>query len=176
MSPSRFRIRTLMIAVVVAALVSWVIRDPTLVIALIAMASVLLILAAVISHKFHDRYGPPPPLSPLSGRRWTHAKRLPCVITRRWALAVTAVALTAGAAARLAFLERRDYYRSIAAGHRVSAEYSVKGMTEAGAAADLANISLYRRKAEFHRELRRKYEAAARHPWLPLSPDPPEPK
>ncbi|HWE35692.1 MAG TPA: hypothetical protein VG406_03905 [Isosphaeraceae bacterium] len=32
------------------------------------------------------------------------------------------------------------------------------------------------RKAAFHRELAQKYEQAARHPWSPVAPDPPEPK
>jgi hypothetical protein len=30
--------------------------------------------------------------------------------------------------------------------------------------------------ASFHGELRRKYERAARYPWLPVAPDPPEPE
>jgi hypothetical protein len=33
-----------------------------------------------------------------------------------------------------------------------------------------------RRRSEYHRRLRRKYERAARYPWLPVAPDPPEPK
>jgi hypothetical protein len=30
--------------------------------------------------------------------------------------------------------------------------------------------------ANYHGRLRRKYERAARYPWLPIAPDPPEPK
>lgn len=30
-------------------------------------------------------------------------------------------------------------------------------------------------RAEHHELLARKYEQAARHPWLPVEPDPPEP-
>ena len=33
----------------------------------------------------------------------------------------------------------------------------------------------YRVRAAHHDALRRKYESAARHPWLPVPPDPPEP-
>src|SRR5689334_6607250 len=33
-----------------------------------------------------------------------------------------------------------------------------------------------RRKALWHEALARRYERAARRPWLPLAPDPPEPK
>ena len=33
-----------------------------------------------------------------------------------------------------------------------------------------------RQRAIYHAALRRKYERAARYPWLPVPPDPPEPK
>jgi hypothetical protein len=33
-----------------------------------------------------------------------------------------------------------------------------------------------KRRADYHAALRRKYERAARYPWLPVEPDPPEPK
>jgi hypothetical protein len=33
-----------------------------------------------------------------------------------------------------------------------------------------------RRRAEYHGLLRRKYDRAARHPWLPVEPVPPEPE
>ena len=32
------------------------------------------------------------------------------------------------------------------------------------------------RRAEYHARLREKYHAAARHPWLPVAPDPPVPE
>ena len=31
-------------------------------------------------------------------------------------------------------------------------------------------------RAAYHAEMRRKYERAARSPWLPVEPDPPEPR
>src|SRR5947209_518836 len=36
--------------------------------------------------------------------------------------------------------------------------------------------SLRRSKSTYHSALRAKYERAARYPWLPVAPDPPEPK
>ena len=32
------------------------------------------------------------------------------------------------------------------------------------------------RRAAYHASLKRKYERAARYPWLPVEPDPPPPK
>jgi hypothetical protein len=37
-------------------------------------------------------------------------------------------------------------------------------------------IMLYPRLAAYHAELRRKYEYAARYPWLSVEPDPPKPE
>jgi hypothetical protein len=37
-------------------------------------------------------------------------------------------------------------------------------------------IDLHDRRAEYFGRLARKYERAARYPWLPVPPDPPEPK
>jgi hypothetical protein len=39
-----------------------------------------------------------------------------------------------------------------------------------------ADTERYRMRAEYHNALDRKYEYAARHPWLPVSSDPPEPR
>jgi hypothetical protein len=36
--------------------------------------------------------------------------------------------------------------------------------------------SSWERKIDYHANLRRKYERAARYPWLPVAPDPPEPE
>lgn len=38
---------------------------------------------------------------------------------------------------------------------------------------DAANLRL---RADYHARLKRKYERATRYPWLPVAPDPPEPK
>ncbi len=34
----------------------------------------------------------------------------------------------------------------------------------------------YKQRAEFYSRLREKYDRAARYPWLPVAPDPPEPE
>jgi hypothetical protein len=34
----------------------------------------------------------------------------------------------------------------------------------------------YRRLADYHAQLRQKWETASSHPWEPVAPDPPEPK
>src|SRR5437870_1763631 len=36
--------------------------------------------------------------------------------------------------------------------------------------------SYWKRATAFHAEMSRKYSYAARHPWLPVEPDPPEPE
>jgi hypothetical protein len=40
---------------------------------------------------------------------------------------------------------------------------------------DMARVSQWSRRCDYFAALRRKYERAARYPWLPLSPDPAEP-
>jgi hypothetical protein len=37
-------------------------------------------------------------------------------------------------------------------------------------------LDLFSKGADYHASLRRKYEHASRHPWLPVEPDPTEPK
>ena len=36
--------------------------------------------------------------------------------------------------------------------------------------------ALWRPRADYHGTMRRKYERAARYPWLAVAPDPPEPQ
>ena len=38
------------------------------------------------------------------------------------------------------------------------------------------DVAYFRLRAGYYRALQRKYESAARRPWLPVPPDPPEPK
>jgi FtsZ-interacting cell division protein ZipA len=42
--------------------------------------------------------------------------------------------------------------------------------------ADKSEVALSRRRMDYHRDLAEKYERAARYPWLPVAPDPPEPE
>jgi hypothetical protein len=61
---------------------------------------------------------------------------------------------------------------------RVSARHSPaqpEGGRRAETARHRADAADYARKAEYREALVRKYETAARFPWLPVAPDPPEP-
>ncbi len=66
-------------------------------------------------------------------------------------------------------IQRSERFRWIAAGHR-------------GAVPMLPPIKPIGmpdkdwRLFEWHQSMARKYEYAARHPWLPVAPDPPEPR
>ncbi len=77
---------------------------------------------------------------------------------RRMLMAVAAVALLFGL-----LVERRQNFRGIAADHAsVIKPYAATGwITEA--------------QVMYHDEMRRKYEWAARHPWLLVAPDPSPP-
>jgi hypothetical protein len=60
-------------------------------------------------------------------------------------------------------------------------EFAISHFREAGNRASQAlrehgAASVERRKAAHHRIMRLKYERAARYSWLPVAPDPPEPK
>jgi hypothetical protein len=91
--------------------------------------------------------------------------------TRRWTLVIASVALLLGAE-RLA--ERRAYFlgRAEAEASRaddlingcmcLKEEYCVEGFPE--------------RLTAHYLSLARKYERAARRPWLPVEPDPPHPE
>jgi hypothetical protein len=45
-----------------------------------------------------------------------------------------------------------------------------------GEGGDSQRVARGEQMAAYHRELRAKYERAARYPWLPVEPDPPEPE
>ena len=66
-------------------------------------------------------------------------------------------------------------YREMAELHRRKSEEVVRGMYF-----DASGESYHREwpspNKEYHLLLKAKYENAAAHPWLPVSPDPPEPK
>jgi hypothetical protein len=70
---------------------------------------------------------------------------------------------------RAAFLAQAEVHRALADYLSVSEHYVLRpGDT---------HLSLTgRRRAEVEARLAAKYERAARHPWLPVAPDPPEPE
>jgi hypothetical protein len=95
--------------------------------------------------------------------------RLPRMTTRRWMIAVAGFGLAMGGAAyavRLA--HRRAYYHSLAVNLRM-AEQSCRSPSYRDAVQDLT-------AAKHLGQLAEKYERAARYPWLPVEPDPPEPE
>jgi hypothetical protein len=101
--------------------------------------------------------------------------RRPRWSVRRLILAVapSAPALGGGRGHRRA-MARRDEYRMRAFG-RAILEAVEKGEFEGGfPGARIAGPDL--RFAEDHAAMRRKYEDAAAFPWLPVPPDPPEPR
>lgn len=55
-----------------------------------------------------------------------------------------------------------------------------EGAIETSAARSVADgyrhwVDVYRKSAEYHAAMKAKYARLARHPWLPVEPDPPEP-
>ena len=86
---------------------------------------------------------------------------------RRMMIAVAIVGVTIGVLAvrRSAFLRRADHY------HRVSRSYiALQLPTPPGEFPDAS----YWRQIIWAGKMRAKYERAARYPWLPVAPDPPE--
>jgi hypothetical protein len=103
--------------------------------------------------------------------------------TRRWMVAVAVVALSvAGEQMR----RRAVRYRGLAERHakielvcrRTAARLPLMKPSDYGAFCGgmARNIRRSPRLAAYQADLRRKYEHAARYPWLPVEPDPPEPE
>ncbi len=94
--------------------------------------------------------------------------RLPLMTTRRWIVAVAVFALLFAASG----LGRSLHYQRIANVHF--------GMYEQLYAPDMHDPRPWairmQRRATYHLGLYIKYREAARFPWLPVEPDPPEPK
>jgi hypothetical protein len=123
--------------------------------------------------------------------------------TRRWMIAVAVVALPMGGYSlkRLhdGFMDRARYHAESATDcfeAENNAQKYIEGtdsllesIGEDGSAdrfdvsrlkadrADMArNVIEWKRLVAYHAAMARKYENAARHPWLPVEPDPPEPR
>jgi hypothetical protein len=80
---------------------------------------------------------------------------------------MVAVAIAGAFLAGLALGERREHYNLMARNHAAAGEYfrSIAGTSPTGFAARIA----------LRDELKRKWENAARYPWFPVTPDPPDP-
>jgi hypothetical protein len=90
--------------------------------------------------------------------------------TRRWMIAVAVVGLICAVSVFLK--ERRERFARIAWRHVHAVELS--HLVHGGPAAPQFLLRK-KRVMVWHKEMARKYEYAARYPWLPVEPDPPEP-
>ena len=109
--------------------------------------------------------------------------RLPRMTTRRWMLAVALVALSvSGEQMRRRAAQYRwqaERHANIESACRRTADLlpRMKPADWEGFCGQMARgIRNSPRLAAYHAVLRRKYEHAARYPWLPVERDPPEPK
>jgi hypothetical protein len=117
----------------------------------------------------------------------------PRMTTRRLIVVVAIVGSVLGAEAcrrRLASASARQHAkatmcRAIAETHKLSAELAMANRKLSEAFPEMANptadmddkmIARCRRLSAYYRDLEAKYDRAARYPWLPVAPDPPEPE
>jgi hypothetical protein len=83
---------------------------------------------------------------------------------------------------RTHFLERADDHSVYAVYYRRLVRIVADERTSPGGSDPREQFFLaeeedaWRRRADYHESLIVKYERAARYPWLPVAPDPPEPK
>jgi hypothetical protein len=112
--------------------------------------------------------------------------RLPRMTTRRWMIVVAVVSLLISGGLRLK--QRRDYFLSLARSHAQKMPSStaegkaLKSRFGSTSGMRGEEILFLRRdfdrmmdRADHHAGLVQKYHRAARYPWLPVEPDPPEP-
>jgi hypothetical protein len=118
--------------------------------------------------------------------------RLPRMTTRRWIIVVAVIGLMViglmlGSGVWLK--QRRDHFLLLAQSHQKEvASSTARGKalkSRFGRTSGMSNeeiMDLQRDydqmidRADHHASLARKYEQAARYPWLPVEPDPPEPE
>ncbi len=124
--------------------------------------------------------------------------RRPRMTISRWMTAVAIVAIALGVDR---MVRRAGRMRTRAAFHGREERQATEALSRPGAirgvAADLVHhrhrwdlggarfeetnelfdemFASEQRRADYHGAMRRKYERAARYPWLPVEPDPPEP-
>ena len=103
--------------------------------------------------------------------------RLPRMTTRRLLVAVAVVALVfAGEATRRRWECLASAYRGKAGRCEHVALVALHSSALEVARGNDSEMRKLKRIADHHVALARKYQHAARCPWLPVAPDPPEPK
>jgi hypothetical protein len=105
--------------------------------------------------------------------------RLPRMTTWRWMVAVAVVGLLMGAAiGGVRLKQRRDLFLALGTNHaQQEAHYGREMLIRVEPDTHLV-VQEYvcPGHVDYHARLARKYERAARYPWLPVEPDPPEPE
>ena len=114
----------------------------------------------------------------------------PRMTTRRWMIAVAMVGIVLGIVlgGGVWLKQRRDYFLSMARSHQKEVASSTaegKALRSRFGTSGMSNeeiMHLYRDfdrmmdRADHHAAMARKFERAARYPWLPVESDPPEPE
>jgi cytochrome c-type biogenesis protein CcmE len=104
--------------------------------------------------------------------------RVPKFRIRTLMIAVAVLGIALGGLAGLQRMDQRmQRFRALAQHHQHRG--LVNRLTVVGSVAHgdvKADTERYQIRAEYHDALNLKYKYAASHPWLPLSPDPPEPR
>jgi hypothetical protein len=113
--------------------------------------------------------------------------RFPRMTMRRWIVAVVVVIGPMIGGGVLLIRQRRDYFLTLAQSHQNEAASSMaRGTALKSRLGSISGMSpeigqIYRDydrmmdRANHHTAMAHKYEHAARYPWLPVEPDPPEP-
>jgi hypothetical protein len=94
--------------------------------------------------------------------------RWPRMTTRRWMIVVMMIGVALGG---VEWLRRRRAFALEMASHHYSCFDN--GMHPPYIIKDFRPLEKY---VNYHLDLEFKWSAAARHPWLPVEPDPPEPE
>ncbi len=105
--------------------------------------------------------------------------RVPRMTTRRWMVGVAVVALAMGAEKLRRLSRTYAFLAACHAGARTSQVEFVRdcdGFDTSDREAVAEMIAQFRRHIPWHAALARKYQHAARYPWLPVEPDPPMPE
>ena len=92
-------------------------------------------------------------------------------------LLMVLIAFAAVAMAATVMARRSGEFRALAEEQADAEQLSLSYADEArGPTGDRQRVARGEQMAAYHRALRVKYEQAARHPWLPVEPDPPIPE